>query len=63
VFPYPKVVPFLDNEALVILGMAVISLVLFLISNIVKNRSTVFLTSLFVAGMLYGHFFWSMNHK
>jgi hypothetical protein len=61
VFPDSNVVPFLKNEVLVILGMVLISLLLFLISFKVKNRSRVFLTSLLVVGLLYGNFFWSMN--
>ena len=56
-----NVVPFLKNEMLVILGMVLISLLLFLISFKVNNRSRVFLTLLLVAGLLYGNFFWSMN--
>lgn len=61
VFPCHNIVPFLANELLVILGMLVISLILVLFSKKIKNRSTVFITLLLIAGMLYGHFFWSMN--
>jgi hypothetical protein len=61
VIPDSNVVPFLGNEVLVILGMVIIALILFLISNKVKNRSRIFLTSLLVLGLLYGNFFWSMN--
>jgi hypothetical protein len=61
IFPCHKIIPFLSNELLVILGMLVISLMLFLFSKKIKNRSTGFITFLLITGMLYGHFFWSMN--
>jgi hypothetical protein len=61
IFPESKVLPPLQNEVLVILGMVVVSLLLFLLSFKIKTRSRVFLTALIVGGMLYGHFFWSMN--
>jgi hypothetical protein len=61
IFPDSKVLPPLENEVLVILGMAIVSLLLFLLSFKIKTRNRFFLTALIVLGMLYGHFFWSMN--
>jgi hypothetical protein len=58
--PYDILSP-LPNEVLVILGMLLISGLLILFAKKIKTRSRVFLTSLLVAGLLYGHFFWSMN--
>jgi len=51
----------LKRELLVIMGLAVISGLLVLFSKRIKTRSREFLTVLLLAGLLYGHFFWSMN--
>lgn len=61
IFPSYKIITPLDNELLVILGLVFISALLFLFSKRIKTRSREFLTILLLAGLLYGHFFWSMN--
>ena len=61
IYPGYDILGPLPNEVLVILGMLIISGLLILFSKKIKTRSRVFLTSLLVAGLLYGHFFWSMN--
>lgn len=61
IFPDHNIIQALENEVLVIIGLFTVSLLLFLVSFITKNRSKLFLTSLLITGLLYGHFFWSMN--
>ncbi|HUM98176.1 MAG TPA: hypothetical protein PK275_09985 [Chitinophagaceae bacterium] len=60
-FPSYNIITAIDNELLVIMGLAVISGLLVLFSKRIKTRSREFLTVLLLAGLLYGHFFWSMN--
>lgn len=60
-FPSYNIITAIDNELLVILGLAVISGLLVFFSKRIKTRSREFLTVLLLAGLLYGHFFWSMN--
>jgi len=61
IFPCYNIITAIDNELLVILGLAVISGLLVFFSKRIKTRSREFLTVLLLAGLLYGHFFWSMN--
>ena len=56
IFPSYKIINPLDNELLVF-----ISALLFLFSKKIITRSREFLTILLLVGLLYGHFFWSMN--
>ena len=56
IFPSYQIINPLDNELLVF-----ISALLFLFSKKIITRSREFLTILLLVGLLYGHFFWSMN--
>jgi hypothetical protein len=61
VFPDHRIIPALENEVVVILGLVTVSLLLFLLTFVTKHRGRLFLTSLLITGLFYGHFFWSMN--
>lgn len=52
----------IDNDMLSVLGLAGLAVLMTLIGVLVPFRkSTLFLSVLLVLGLLYGHFFWSMN--
>ncbi len=51
----------IDNEITAVLGILVISLLLYLFAKKIKTRSKFFITILLICGTIYGHFFWSMN--
>jgi ABC-type enterochelin transport system permease subunit len=63
IFPDKNLVGFMDNEALVLVILLIISVLLYFASKKIKTRSKLFLTLLMLAGLLYGHFFWSMKNK
>ena len=52
----------MDNDMLSVLVLAGLALVMILIGWLIPfNKSKLFLSIILVLGLLYGHFFWSMN--
>lgn len=58
----PEVIKDLDNSIFVVLALAGICLLMLLVGVLSSfKRTQTVLVSLLVAGVLYGHFFWSMR--
>jgi len=52
----------MDNDMLSVLVLAGLALLMMLIGWFIPfNKSKLFLSTILVLGLLYGHFFWSMN--
>lgn len=55
-------IPGMDNDMLSVLVLAGLALVMILIGLLIPfNKSKLFLSIILALGLVYGHFFWSMN--
>ncbi|MBX2877085.1 MAG: hypothetical protein KTR30_33505 [Saprospiraceae bacterium] len=57
-----EIIQGVDNDLLSVLVLVGLALIMVLIGHLISfSKSKLFLSVLLILGLLYGHFFWSMN--